>query len=51
MGIFAFRRLREQEAAKVASVPPKPKKKLFVPKKTKVNGNNHNGNSRKRVSK
>ena len=48
MGIFAFRRLREQEAAKVASVPPKPKKKT---KSSQVNGNKHNSNSGKRVGK
>ncbi len=48
MGIFAFRRLREQEAAKVASVPPKAKKKTKLPK---VNGDNNSSNSRKRYSK
>ena len=47
MGIFAFKRKREQEAAKVASVPIKTKKV----KRTKVNGDHNSRNSIKRISK
>jgi len=45
MGIFAFKRKREQEATKVASVPIKKKVK-----QTKVNGDLNSRNSRKRDS-
>ncbi len=46
MGIFAFRRMREQEAAnEVAPVLLTPKKK--PKRKPKSNGNNNSHNSRK----
>ena len=46
MGIFAFRRMREQEAAnEVAPVLLTPKKKSK--RKPKSNGNNNSHNSRK----
>ena len=49
MGIFAFRRMREQEATKeVAPVLLPPKKKLK--RKPKSNGNNNPHNSRKQHS-
>ena len=49
MGIFAFRRMREQEAAnEVAPVLLKPKKK--PKRKPKSNGNNNSHNSRKQHS-
>ncbi len=47
MGIFAFKRKREQEAAKVASVPIKSKKV----KRTKVNGDHISRDSIKHNSK
>ncbi|QDP68226.1 MAG: hypothetical protein Unbinned1007contig1000_38 [Prokaryotic dsDNA virus sp.] len=47
MGLFAFKRKREQEAAKVASVPLKTKKV----KKIKVNGDHNRRNTIKRNSK
>ena len=47
MGIFAFKRMREQEAAKaVVSVPTKKKKS-----KVKENGNHDRRNSRRSISK
>ena len=50
MGIFAFRRMREQEAATaVAPVLLTPKKK--PKRKPKSNGNNNSHNSRKQHSK
>ena len=50
MGIFAFRRMREQEAAnEVAPVLLTPKKK--PKRKPKSNGNNNSHNSRKQHSK
>ena len=49
MGIFAFRRMREQEAANaVAPVLLTPKKK--PKRKPKSNGNNNSHNSRKQYS-
>ena len=50
MGLFAFKRIREKEAAvMVASIPKKTKKRKL---KTKVeNGNHHNSNSGQRISK
>ncbi len=49
MGIFAFRRMREQEAAnEVAPVLLTPKKK--PKRKPKSNGNNNSHNSRKQYS-
>ncbi len=49
MGIFAFRRMREQEATKkVAPVLLTPKKK--PKRKPKSNGNNNSHNSRKQHS-
>jgi|TARA_Y100000401_G_scaffold29871_1_gene21806 hypothetical protein len=49
MGIFAFRRMREQEAAnEVAPVLLTPKKK--PKRKPKSNGNNNSHNSRKQHS-
>ena len=50
MGLFAFKRIKENEAAVVvASIPKKTKKRKS---KTKVeNGNNHNSNSRQRNRK
>ena len=48
MGIFAFRRMRAQEATKaVAPVPLKNKRKP----KLKTNGNNDRRNSRGSISK
>jgi hypothetical protein len=47
MGMFAFKRMREQEAAKsVASVQPTKKRK----RKPKTNGSNDTHNSRKQHS-
>ena len=47
MGIFAFKRMGEQEAAKaVVSVPSKKKKS-----KVKENGNHDRRNSRRSISK
>ncbi len=50
MGLFAFKRIREKEAAvAVASIPTKTKKRKS---KSKVeNGDYHNRNSGKRISK
>ena len=50
MGLFAFKRMRKQEAAiAVASIPTKTKKRKS---KSKVdNGDNNYSNSGKRVSK
>ena len=49
MGIFAFKRMREQEAAnEVAPVLLTPKKK--PKRKPKSNGNNNSHNSRKQHS-
>jgi len=49
MGLFAFKRIRNKEAAvEVASIPTKTKKRKS---KSKVeNGNHNHGNSGKRVS-
>ncbi len=50
MGLFAFKRMRKQEAAvEVASIPTKTKKRKS---KSKVeNGDKHNSNSGQRISK
>ncbi len=49
MGIFAFKRKREQEATFVASVLPKKTKPKS--KQLDLNGDNNSSNSRKRNSK
>ena len=49
MGIFAFRRMREQEATK--QVAPEPLKKTKRKPKLKQNGNHDNINSRVSNSK
>ena len=50
MGLFAFKRIREKEAAvAVASIPTKTKKRK--PKSKVVNGDNNSRNSRERNSK
>jgi hypothetical protein len=50
MGLFAFKRIREKEAAvAVASIPTKTKKRK--PKSKVENGDYHNSNSGKRISK
>ena len=49
MGIFAFRRMREQEATK--QVAPEPLKKTKRKPKLKQNGNHDNSNSRVSNSK
>ena len=48
MGLFAFRRLREQEAAiKAASIPPSPSKRKRKPKnKVSSDGNLNRSDSR-----
>ncbi len=48
MGLFAFKRIRNKEAAvAVASIPTKKRK----PKSKVENGDYHNSNSGKRISK
>ncbi len=50
MGLFAFKRIRNKEAAvAVASIPTKTKKRK--PKSKVENGDYHNSNSGKRISK
>jgi hypothetical protein len=46
MGIFAFKRMREQEAAKLVVSAPSKKKKT----KVKQNGNHDRRNSRRSIS-
>ncbi len=47
MGMFAFKRMREQEAAKMVVSAPSKKKKT----KVKQNGNHDRRNSRRSISK
>lgn len=49
MGIFAFRRMRKQEATK--SVAPVPQQKTKRKPKTKSNGNHDRRNSGRSLSK